>query len=94
MQNEFTERGITQKELDLAKQKIASHIVLASERTESRMFSVGAQWLSGQKFKTVQEIAETYQSLTLEEVNAAIRSYPLDKNMTLVIGPNESLEAV
>lgn len=58
------------------------------------MFSVGAQWLSGQKFKTVQEIAETYQSLTLEEVNAAIRSYPLDKNMTLVIGPNESLEAV
>ena len=85
VQNEFTERGITQKELDLAKQKIASHIVLASERTESRMFSVGAQWLSGQKFKTVQEIAETYQSLTLEEVNAAIRSYPLDKNMTLVL---------
>ena len=88
VQAEFSERGITQKELDLAKQKIASHIVLASERTESRMFSVGSQWLNGQPFKSAHEIAAIYQSVTLDEVNQAIAEFPLGKNMTLAIGPN------
>ena len=91
LQGEFKNKGVTQKELDLAKQKIASHIVLASERTESRMFSVGSQWLTGQPFKTTGEIAEIYQALTLDEVNQAIDQYSLEKNMTLVVGPNTSL---
>ena len=93
-QTEFTDKGITQKELDLAKRKIASHIVLASERTESRMFSVGSQWLTGQPYKTVQEIAECYQALTLKQVNQAIQEFPLTKNMTLAIGPNNDLKPI
>ncbi len=90
-QNEFQDRGVTEKELTLAKQKIASHIVLASEKTESRMFSVGAQWLAGHEFKTAQEIAEIYESLTLDDINQAIEDFPLDRSMTLVVGPNDGL---
>ena len=93
LHQEFNSKGITQKELDLAKQKIASHIVLASERTESRMFSVGSQWLTGQSFKSAQEIAEIYQSLTLDDVNQAVNDNALTKNMTLVVGPNTDLQA-
>ena len=93
-QLEFAEKGVNQKELDLAKQKIASHIVLASERTENRMFSVGSQWLTGQEFKTVREIAEIYENVTLDDVNQAITDFPLQQNMTLVIGPNESLQPI
>jgi len=52
LQQKIFAEGVTQKELDLAKRKIASHIVLASEKTNTRMFSIGSQWLSGQKFKT------------------------------------------
>ncbi len=84
--------GITQKELDLAKSKIASHIILASERTESRMFSVGSQWLAGQKFLTVAEIAKRYQDVSLEEVNAVMEKYDLTKNMTMVVGPCKDLK--
>ena len=91
-QNEFQENGVTEKELELAKQKFASQIVLASEKTENRMFSMGAQWLAGQEFKTVQEIAEIYQNISLDEVNQAIRKFPLSQNMTLAIGPNEALQ--
>lgn len=92
IQTELHEKGITEKELELAKQKIASQIVLASERTENRMFSAGSQWLAGQPFKPVAEIARIYQSLTLDEINEAIRAYPLFENMTLVVGPNDGLE--
>lgn len=94
LQRSIREEGISQKELDLAKRKIASHIVLASERTNSRMFSVGAQWLCEQPFKTVGEIAEVYESLTLKQVNEALASYPLDKNMTVTVGPCDNLEPV
>ena len=92
LQDQFQEQGITQKELDLAKRKIASHIVLSSERTESRMFSVGAQWLVDQPFKTVSEIAEIYDSITLDQVNDVIRSYPKRTNTTLVVGPRTDLQ--
>ena len=70
-------KGITQKELDLAKSKIASHIILASERTESRMFSIGSQWLAEMEYQTVAEIADKYQRVTLDEVNAVLEKYCL-----------------
>lgn len=94
LQQSIAREGVTQKELDLAKRKIASHIVLASERTNTRMFSVGSQWLNGQPFKSVGEIAEIYESMTLDQVNEAIAAYPLDKNMTVVVGPLEELQPV
>ena len=86
-------KGVTQKELDLAKSKIASHIILASERTESRMFSVGSQWLAEMEYQTVAEIADKYQRVTLDEVNAVLEKYDLNKNMTLVVGPCKDLVA-
>ena len=94
LQTEFFEKGVTRKELDLAKRKIASHIVLGSERTENRMFSVGSQWLTGQSFKTVAEIADLYESLTLEQVNGALRAHPLMTNTTLAVGPNDGLKPI
>ena len=94
LQRKICSEGVTQKELDLAKRKIASHIVLASERTGSRMFSIGGQWLCEQPFQTVSQIAEIYESLTLEQVNQALVDYPLDQNMTVSVGPCDNLTSV
>ena len=91
LQQEVVTKPVTQKELDQAKRKIASHIILSSERTESRMFSVGAQWLKNQEFKTPAEIAATYEAVTLKEVNNVAARYPLDDNMTLCVGPECNL---
>ena len=94
LQQKIFDEGVTQKELDLAKRKIASRIVLASEKTNTRMFSIGSQWLAGQKFKTVAQIAEIYESMTLAQVNEAIKAFPLDSNMTVVVGSKDDLQAV
>ena len=58
------------------------------------MFSAGSQWLTGQPYKTVAQIAEIYQSVTLDQVNEAIKSFPLHQNMTLAVGPNDQLTPV
>jgi predicted Zn-dependent peptidase len=83
--------GVSEKELTMAKKKIASHILLASERTETRMFSVGTQWLNRQAFRTPQQIADVYQNVTSDEVNAALKKYPMEDPMTIVIGPRDDL---
>ena len=92
LQLQVAAEGVTQKELDLAKRKIASRIVLESERNGTRMFSVGSQWLCEQKFRTVAEIAEKYESMTLAQVNEAIEAFPLASNMTVVVGPRDDLQ--
>ncbi len=84
-------QGVSQKEVDLAKQKIASQILLASERTESRMFSVGMQWINGLPYKTPAEIAADYKAVTLEQCNAVAHRYPLDQNCTVSVGPNQNI---
>ena len=89
--HQAVENGVSEKELTMAKKKIASHILLASERTETRMFSVGTQWLNQQQFRTPQQIADVYQNMTLKEVNAALKKYPMQDPMTIVVGPRDDL---
>jgi predicted Zn-dependent peptidase len=93
LQRDVKSNGVTQRELELAKRKVASHIVLASERTETRMFSVGSQWLTGLPYRTAAEIAASYEAVTLAQVNEALEKWTLDTNMTLVVGPCEDLAA-
>ena len=93
LQRKVKAEGVTERELELAKRKVASHIVLASERTETRMFSVGSQWLTGMPYRTAAEIASSYEAVSLSQVNAALEKWSLDTNMTLVVGPCEDLVA-
>ncbi|MEC8306106.1 MAG: insulinase family protein, partial [Planctomycetota bacterium] len=44
-QKKLSEEGVTEDELERAKRKVISGLVLQSERPESRMFSVGSGWL-------------------------------------------------
>ena len=86
--------GVTEKELVMAKRKIASHILLASERTDTRMFSVGTQWLNNQPFKTPAQIADVYENVKLDEVNAALQKYHMQSPMTIAVGPKDEWLAV
>ncbi len=83
--------GVSERELEMAKSKIASQIVLGSEATESRMFSIGSQWLTGLPYRTPEQIARHYESVTLQQVNEILREYPLTQNTTLVVGPEKNL---
>lgn len=89
--HQAVDQGVTEKELTMAKKKIASHILLASERTETRMFSVGTQWLNRQEFRTPKQIADVYQNVTLQQVNDALKKYPMQDPMTVVVGPRDDL---
>lgn len=92
LQNEVRKSGVTESELELAKAKISSSIILASERPENRMFSVGSGWLARQEYRTVREVADQYEKITIADVNAVAEKYPFSPANTLAIGPLKSMK--
>lgn len=93
IQREIEQNGITEEELARAKSKICSHIVLQSERPGNRLFAVGGNWLQRREYRTVREAVQAYQKVTLEEVNAVLKKYPLTTSTTVAIGPLAELYA-
>ena len=84
--------GVTEAELEQAKSKIASHIVLQSERPANRMFAVGNHWIQRAAYRSVRDVIDSYQSVTLDEVNQVLNKYPLTTNTTVAVGPLTSLD--
>lgn len=85
--------GFTEGELDQAKRKIRSRVVLSSERPRSRLFSVGINWLHRERYIPVREDLDVLAALTLDELHAALKAYPLSQSMTIAIGPIEEVAA-
>ena len=85
--------GITADELELAKNKICSHLVRQSERPSNRLFSVGNGWLQRRSYQTIKERLAAYQDVDLASVNDLITQYPLTRNTTVAVGPLGTLES-
>ncbi|MDA1180564.1 MAG: pitrilysin family protein, partial [Planctomycetota bacterium] len=55
VQRQVESEFVTAEELELAKNKACSHVVLRAERPSSRMFSVGNGWIQRRSYLTVAE---------------------------------------
>ena len=91
LQIELQKHGITDAELTRAKSKICAHVVLQSERPANRLFSVGSNWLQRREYRTVREMVEAYQNVTLASITRVLEQYPLTACTTVAIGPLASL---
>ncbi|HTQ39129.1 MAG TPA: pitrilysin family protein [Pirellulales bacterium] len=80
-------QGITQAELDRAKNKINSRVVLASERPRGRLFTVGANWVQRREYRSVRDDLDAIEAITLKDVGAVQQTYPLTQSTTFVVGP-------
>ncbi len=83
--------GVTEDELRRAKSKVCSQIVLHSERPSNRLFSVGGNWLQRREYRTVREMVEAYERVTVADIAAVLEQYPLTKRTTVAVGPLSNL---
>jgi predicted Zn-dependent peptidase len=81
--------GVTEQELEQAKNKLCAQIVLHAERPTNRMFSIGNSWLQRRQYKTVREAVNAYRAVTLEEIRRVLQKYPLSRTATVAVGPLE-----
>jgi predicted Zn-dependent peptidase len=85
--------GFTAAELDQAQRKIRSRIVLSSERPRSRLFSVGINWLHRERYISVRDDLDAVSAITLDDLTATLRQFPVSRSMTIAIGPVDSVRA-
>ncbi|MBS0209961.1 MAG: insulinase family protein [Planctomycetes bacterium] len=80
-------------ELEQAKNKINSRVVLSSERPRGRLFNVGANWTYRQEYRSVADDLAVVDAVTIEQLAAVAKQYRLTQCATLCVGPLENVPA-
>jgi predicted Zn-dependent peptidase len=89
---EAEKNGVTEAELKQAKNKICAHVILQSERASNRLFSVGGNWVQRREYRTVAEVVADYQRVTLQDITAVLKKYPLTQTTTVCVSPTNDIQ--
>ncbi len=89
--DEVNARGVTAAELEQAKNKVASRIVLRSERPMGRLGSLGGNWQDRGEYRTVEEDLADLRRLTVHDLRDLLTTFPLEIATTVGVGPLETL---
>ncbi len=82
---EIRRDGVTEDEVLLAKNRIATSLVLGSEKPWGRLFGVGSEWVDCRVHRTVREELELLRAVTLEDIHAVLERYPLTESLTYAV---------
>ena len=86
--------GITEAELNQAKNKVLARSVLRSERPMGRLSSLGFNWTYRREYLPVDKELELFSAVTLADVRRVLTRYPLS-NMTVVsVGPTTDVHPI
>jgi predicted Zn-dependent peptidase len=84
--------GVTEEELQQARNKILSRVVRASERPKGRMIAVGMHWIYQHEYRTMDDELKAYEAVTTKTIREVLDRYPIDRVSTLALGPLTSLK--
>ena len=88
--NVLTE-GITDEELDRAKNKVLARSVLRSERPMGRLTSLGFQWTYRREYLTVEAELDAFSRVTTADVRRVLDAFPLLPQTLVSVGPTVDL---
>jgi predicted Zn-dependent peptidase len=94
IQSDVQRDSITEKELKLAKSKIASRVVRGSERPMGRMRAIAVAWSYTGEYRDVDSEMNNYDAVTLADVRAYLDQYPINSSTAVAFGPTKSLDGV
>lgn len=80
-------QGVLAAELEQAKNKINSRVVLSSERPRGRLFNLGANWTHRHEYRSVKDDLDAVDAVTVEQLADVLDKYPLTESTTIAIGP-------
>jgi predicted Zn-dependent peptidase len=86
-QKEAEARGFAEDELARARSKLKARVVLSSERPRNRLFNVGGNWMQRREYRSVADDLATVDAVTLDDIHAVLKKYPLTRATTVTIGP-------
>jgi predicted Zn-dependent peptidase len=83
--------GVSDQELAQVKSKVNSRVVLGRERPRGRLFNLGGNWTQRREYRTVKDDLDAVERITVDELRAVNKKFPLSKNTTVCVGPLETV---
>jgi predicted Zn-dependent peptidase len=80
-------RDLNNDEVDRAKNKIASGIVLQGEVPLGRMRSIGSQWIYNKEYRSLEQDMETLLAVTPKSLQQLMDDFSFDPMTIVSLGP-------
>jgi predicted Zn-dependent peptidase len=74
-------------EVERAKNKIASSIVLQGEIPLGRMRAIGGQWIYNKEYRSLEQDMATLQAITPDSLKRLMHDFPFDPMTIVTLGP-------
>jgi predicted Zn-dependent peptidase len=84
---EKVKKDINADEVERAKNKIASSLVLQGEVPLGRMRSIGGQWLYNKEYRSLEKDMATLMAINVDSLSDLMREYPFDPMTIVTLGP-------
>ena len=80
---------ITDEEIERAKNKIASSLVLSGEVPIGRMRTIGSQWIYNKQYRSLEMDMATLNAVNADSLRALMREYTFDPMTIVTLGPGK-----
>jgi len=91
--SEVTRDGVTAEELEQARNKVASRIVLQGERPMGRLSSLGGNWVYRREYRSIRDDLQELAGVSADDLRRLLDEYPLPPVTVVGVGPLETLDA-
>ena len=78
--------GVSSEELNRAKNKILSRLVLSNERSRGRLFAVGNDWSVRREYRPLLQDLDDVRCVSMDDVHTVLKKYPLCDSLLVSIG--------
>ena len=86
----LSENGVGEDELNKAKNKILSALVIKNELPMGRLIDLGSNWIYLEQYRTIEDDIGAIRAVTVDDINSLIEQFNPGDFTQLSIGPAES----
>jgi predicted Zn-dependent peptidase len=86
---EKVKTNLKDDEVERAKNKIASSIVLSGEIPIGRMRSIGSMWIYNHEYRSLEQDMATLNAITTDSLRQLMQEYTFDPMTIVSLGPGE-----
>ena len=86
---EVTSNGVTEAELETARNKVLSAMTLRCEQPMGRLVNLGFNWVYNNHYRTVQEEVDQIKAVTLHNLSKLIKEFNPGKYTLMSLGPEK-----
>ena len=83
--------GVRQEELDGAKNKVCSRLVLGEETPMGRLVPLGYDWQYRREYRCTEDDLRDVRAVTTDDIRRVLEQHPLDQLTMVALGPVESV---